>query len=371
MKKIFILFIILPFILCGCWDQALVEDTGFITIVGIESSSKDTLNLTYAMPVIDPTITVDRGEILDTESSLLREGRDNLNRISAKRMLAGKVQLVLYSKEIARNGLVSNINSIFEKDPSDAMLAWVIVVDGSPRDLIHKAEKFKDKPLPSAYMTDLLQRSVDSVVINETRIFNYDIRSMSQGIDNTAPFIKLTPNSVQVEGSALFSKDKMVGTINRKDSGLLLEMMNTLKSRTYTYIASDITSEDDERPKHGLAIAIRQKSKKINLYIKNGKPVVDINLNLTGTIDEYKWDDLNDDKKVKQLNEHIQAQIQEDCQKLLEYLQSIKSDPIGIGDMVRAKHNAYFKRVDWHEIYKAAAITAHVKFNIIQHGAIH
>jgi len=51
-------------------------------------------------------------------------------------------------------------------------------------------------------------------------------------------------------------------------------------------------------------------------------------------------------------------------------MQSKKSDPIGIGDMVRAKYNSYFKKVDWHTEYKGAKITVHVKFNLVEYGDI-
>ena len=369
-KKLFILLIIVPFILCGCWDQVLVEQVGFLTIVGIESAPAGGMKLTYAMPVIDPTVTKARGEILDTEANLIREARDKLNRSSAKQMLAGKIQLVLYSKEIAEKGVIADTNSIFERDPSDPILAWVVIVDGSSRELIHGVENLKDKPRPSTYMNQLLERAVHTAAIPETRVFSYDLISMTPGIDNIAPLIKFTDNSIEVKGSALFSKGKMVGTINQRQNALLTAMMKTLKSKDPSYSASDITNKNNDKPKHGLEILISQKGKKISISIKDNKPVVDINLDLNGTISEYEFDNLNDESKVKQLNEHVQEQIQGDCQRLIEYMQSIESDPIGIGDMVRAKHNSYFKRVDWHTAYKNATITAHVKFNIIQYGVI-
>jgi spore germination protein len=369
LKKIFLFLIIIPFMLCGCWDQVPVEQTGFMTIVGIESSPAGDMKITYAMPVIDPTAKA-REELLDTEASLTRVAREKLNRTSGKPMLAGKIQLVLYSKEIAEKGVITETNEIFERDPSDPILAWVVIVDGSTRELMHQVEKLKDKPRSSTYMDQLLERAVISAAVTETRVFNYDIISMAPGIDNIAPLMKLTSNSIEIKGSALFSKGKMVGTINVNQNGLLTAMMKTLKNRKFTYEASDINNEDNEKSKHGLAIHIGEKRKKINISIKDNKLVVDINLDLNGTIDEYKWDNLNDENKVKQLSEHVQEQIQKDCQNLIQYMQNIESDPIGIGDMVRAKHSSYFKRVDWHEAYKGSTITVHVKFNIIQYGAI-
>jgi spore germination protein len=370
--KIFALLIAIPFIFCGCWDEVLVEKTGFVTIAGVESAPQGNVKFTYAMPVVDPDITSARGEIMDTEANLNRVARDNLNRRSGKNILGGKIQLLLYSKEFAEEGRISNNTVVNERDPSNAILAWVVIVDGSPRSLIHQSEdNLKDKPRPSTYMDALLERSVSTANINETRVFNYDLISMAQGIDNTVPLIKITDKSVEVKGSALFSNEKMVGTINAQDGGLLTAMMKTLKNKKYTYNASIPSSaKETYSEKQSSAIQLSQNSKKINISIKNNKPVVDIYLDLSGYADEYKWDHLNNEQEVKKLNNHVQEQIQGDCQKLIGYMQSIESDPIGIGDIVRAKHNSYFKKVAWHTAYKQAKITVHVKFKLVEYGDI-
>lgn len=368
-KKVILLFLIVPFLLCGCWDEKIIDKTGFITILGVEPSSTGDLNLTYGMPNIDPD-TKSYAEILDTSAFLLRTARNKLRLQSSKNIEAGKIQYIVYSKGISEKFPIENINEIFERDPSSPLLAWITVVDGSPRNLFHTAVEYKDKPRPSLYITDLLERAAASAYTPETRMFDFDIKSFSPGIDNITPFIRFDSKAVEVQGSALFSSGKMVGTINPRETGLLIAMMKTLKNKSYTYSASDITNKDNENPKQGLAILLGQKSKKIAISIKDNKPVVDIYLDLNGFIDEYKWGNLNDEKEVKKLNNHIQVEIQRDCQNILLTLQEMESDPIGIGDMVRAKYNNYFKRVNWHEVYKTAAITAHVKFSIIEYGAI-
>jgi len=342
--------------------------------LGIESSKNGELNLTYGMPVTvtvtvtDPT-TKFYSEILDTTSSLLRIGRDKLRLQSSKTLEAGKIQYMVFSKEIAEKVPIGSINEVFERDPSNPVLAWVAVVDCSPRELIHTSVKYIDKPRPSIYITHLMERAAECGYTPETRVYNFNIINFAPGIDNITPLIAFDSKAVEVKGSALFSSGKMVGTINPRQTGLLISMMKTLKNKRYTYIASDLT-EDTTTPKKGLAILLRQNSKKIYISIQDNNPKVDIYLNLYGYIDEYKWDNLRDKNRVKQLSSLVQQQIQEDCQKLIEYMQSIESDPIGIGDMVRAKYNSYFKGVVWHNEYKKAIITTHVKFNIIQYGDI-
>ncbi|MBU3185905.1 Ger(x)C family spore germination protein [Clostridium estertheticum] len=371
-KKMFVLIIVMPFILCGCWDQVLVEKTGFMTAVGVEPAPGGNLKLTYAMPVIDASVTAATSELFDSEANLTRIARDNVNRRAGKQMMAGKIQLVLFSKEFASQGRIYDINSIFERDPSDAILAWVVVVDGSPRSLMHQSvDNFTDKPRRSLYINELLERAVSTASTSETRIYNYDLINVAPGIDNITPLIKINEKSIEVKGSALFSKGKMVGTINAEENGLLMSMMKTLKHKKFTYNASlPPEAEANYSEKQSAAVQLFQNSKKIKISIKNNKPVVDIYLDFSGNADEYKWDNLNDEKQVKKFDNFVQEQIQEDCQKLIEYMQKIGSDPIGIGDMVRAKYNDYFKTVDWHTAYKSAQITTHVKFHLIEYGDI-
>ncbi|MCB2295970.1 Ger(x)C family spore germination protein [Clostridium algoriphilum] len=371
-KKTFLLLIIIPFILCGCWDEVIVEKISFLTILGIERAPQGNLKVTYGMPLIDPDVKGSRVEILDTQTNLLRMSTEFFNKRASKELLAGKIQLFFYSKEIAGEGRIAGINSVLERDKTNAMLTWIVVVDGSPRSLIHQSEEnFKDKPITSTYVNSLLERAVRTGNINETRVFKYNLISMAPGIDNTTPMIKIIDNSIEVTGSALFSEEKMVGSINAQDSGLLMAMMKTLKHKKYIYNARIAASANETySEKLSSAIHLSQNSKKINISIKNNKPVVDIYLDLSGYADDYKWDHLSNQNEVKKVSDYVQEQLRQDCQKLVGYMQRIESDPIGIGDMVRAKHNSYFKKVDWHTAYKNASITAHVKFNLIEYGDI-
>lgn len=367
-KKIIILLFILPFIFTGCWDQKPIERIGISTLEGIESSPEGELKVTYTMPLIDPDKKT-REETIDATAQILRYARNKSRRQSSKDIEIGKGQVILYSKEIAQKGLIQDINEIFERDISLPSLAWIVIVDGSPRDLIHKSEKFKDKPILTTYINGLLERGVTGASTVETRLFRYDIDYYSPGIDNIAPLVMLNDNAVELKGSALFSKGKMVGTINPQQNGLLMSMMKTLKNKQFTYITS-CPRDNTDSPKYGISILLRQNSKKIKVCIKNNKPIVDIYLDLNGYIDEYKWNELKNEKKVKILNDYIQKNIQDDCERLLEYLQAINSDPIGIGEMVRAKHNSYWKSINWKVAYKNAKFNVHVKFNIVQYGAL-
>ena len=41
---------------------------------------------------------------------------------------------------------------------------------------------------------------------------------------------------------------------------------------------------------------------------------------------------------------------------MIKYLQSVNSDPVGVGNMIRAKYNSYWNKTKWEDVYKKAKI---------------
>ena len=145
MKKIIgiLLSVMISTILSGCWDQRIYEEIGFILQLGVESSEDSGhMLVTYTAPIIDVK-GEEMVEILPTKAGILRQGRENVRRISPRNLEAGKVQQVLFSEEIARKG-IHNTFEVLQRDPSNPALAWVVVVEGSPSELIEKASKFEE-----------------------------------------------------------------------------------------------------------------------------------------------------------------------------------------------------------------------------------
>jgi spore germination protein len=54
----------------------------------------------------------------------------------------------------------------------------------------------------------------------------------------------------------------------------------------------------------------------------------------------------------------------------LEYLQEIGSDPVGFGELIRARHNEYFKSNLWKSVYPEVKFNVNVKVNFVLHGAL-
>ncbi|MEY8001291.1 Ger(x)C family spore germination protein [Clostridium sp. Mt-5] len=366
---IIVTFIITAMIFSGCWDQHPFERIGFITLLGIEESKDISgMKITTISPVTDPE-TKSRSEILTTTSSLIRSSREELRRKSSKSMEAGKTQVVLYSKEIAEKEKIYKINEILERDPTDSIIAWLIVVDGSTEGFLREIEKLSDKQRPSIYLTQLLERNTQSGYTPETRVNKFDTISFREGVDNIAPLVKMEKDGVVIEGTALFSKDKMVGSLTPKNTSLLMTMMGSLKHTEYQF-NSLYLSENDLRSKHGISIGFNKCKRKIKVKIIDNRPVVDISLKLSASIDEYETDNLDESGNLENLNLKMQEELNKDCRNVINYLQEINSDPIGIGNIVRAKYNSYWKKNDWSRVYRDSVINVDVQLETTQYGVL-
>ena len=367
LRKMLLLILIgiLALIQTGCWDQKIYEDIGFILQIGLEKNQDNELLYTVSIPVISPD-QKGKAEVISTTANLLRESRENIRRVEGRNVEGGKIQHFYASKDLARQG-ISKYFDIFIRNPENPLLANVVVVDGSPQEMMKNSSEFKDKPLPAVYVNDLLVEARRNSYVPETRIYDFMILEHSNTIDPTTPLLKYTSEAIIIAGTALFNGDKMVGEINAGETGMLHGLMGKKSSIQYYHY------EQGNSPKHtkGAAILIKGTKRRVEISAGEKAPDIDIKLDMRASIAEYTGTkDLDKRDDLVKLEEEVAQSIKAECSKLLEYMQSINSDPIGFEEMIRSKHNEYWKGIEWANVYKDINFNVEVKVKFEFYGAI-
>jgi len=355
-------------LISGCWDQNIFEDIGLALVLGLEQTENGDLLYSMTMPVfaedIEETI-----EILSTTSNLLRQSRDQIRNTSGKKVEGGKIQHIIFSKELAEKG-IDNILDVFLRSSENPLLANIIVVEGSPFELLNFGRKYKDKPRLGVYLANNLRDARARTATPESRIYNFTIKQYSETIDPIASYISFDETSIQIEGSALFNGNKMTGNISFVETGLLHALMGEKIQFGYYIKAQNIQGEAGS-DKRGVAVFFHQVKRKVKTKIDGTTPQINISLDFTGNVDEIDLDyRLDEPEEKKKLEDKITMLVQQDCMKLLEYLQEIGSDPIGFGEIIRAKHNEYYKSVPWKSVYPDVKFNIDVKINFEFYGAV-
>lgn len=373
-KLIIIIMMLIPLLLqTGCWDQKIYEKIGFMLQLGLELDDNGEVRYSTTVPLISPNVKENNGsqktEIFTTKINLVREGRDNVRLVSGKTIEGGKIQQVFFSEAIAKKG-INPFFEVFLRSAENPLLANVVLVEGSPYEMMKFSEEFTDKPKPTFYVNGLLQSARRNSYVPETRISNFTILTHSGTIDPTTPLLRYDRKEIQVAGSALFSGDKLVGKINTKDTGLLNGLIKKKADINYVYQGAYSQKNQDDL-KSGVAILMRVKNKKIKVDISGKRPVIDINLDFKGNISEYSGElDLSNPKDKKKLEEVIAKSIKEDYMKLFQHLIEVESDPVGFGEIVRSKHNNHWKSVKWKDEYKYASFNVDTNISFDFYGAV-
>lgn len=368
--KLLLIFFIPIIVLSGCWDQRIYEEIGFILQVGIENSSDGGLLLSYTTPVADPKKT-EQVEFISGNAGTLREFRTKSRNVSSKALEGGKVQQIVISEALAEKGII-NLLEIFERDSSNPAIAYVVISEDSPKFLFDFTQKLEDKPRPSFYLDQLIETNSKMGNCPDTSIFKFSTYSFAEGIDAITPLVKIEneeTKGIHIMGCALFNYDKMVGKLNQKQTSLLLAMKGKLGYTTYTFTSLDCP-ENDKSGKIGANMFLYKPKRKIKVHIEDNIPIVDISLKFNGIYEEHQWDHV--DKKTVQIKyeELMSKEIKNECLKLLKYTQEVGSDPIGIGDIIRAKYNKYWLNNSWKDFYSKAVFNVDADVNIVRYGVI-
>lgn len=365
-KFVFILLlIIMTGLLTACWDQRIYEKIGFALVHGMEKGEGDNIKFTDTIPIITGK-EKESSQYFVSEGKLIREGTNKTMLKAPFQMEGGKVQQILISKELAFRG-IHELIEIVQRDAINNPLANVSIVDGSPNELITLAVEQSDKPIPAKYLNALMRGNVKSGSIPDIRVSSYDIDYFTEGKDPMVPLIKYTPKEIEIEGTALLHNDKMVGQIKPNETQLLLSMMK--KAKDISQVFTSIPKEEGT-VKQGMALAMRLKKRDLKVQIKDNRPIVDIKLEFSANIDEYMWDNLDKDNKLKYIESKASNELENNCKKVLKYTQEVGSDPIGIGHIIKAKYNGYWENVDWNSEYKKVDFHVSGKVRIKGYGTL-
>jgi spore germination protein len=367
---ILILCIVLMVSSAGCWDQKIYENSGFVLQVGFDSNGPDKILMSFLTPVVDP-IAKEPSELIYAKENLVRKFREDARKTSDKLIEGAKIQQVLISDSLAKEG-INNLLEVIEREPTDPPITYIVVVEGNVLEMEKAAKQFADKPpRPAFYINDLIKNNIKFSYIPESRVFQFSTKYFSPGIDPIVPMMKLQADKgrgIEVTGTALFSGDKMVGKIDTIQTPMLLAMMGNMKSTTF--ISKKIAETNSENKKSGCAVTFNKAKRKLSVKIINNTPVVDISLAFSGSIGEFQWNHNYDEELQSSLEKKLSSEIKQICEDILKYTQEVGSDPIGIGDIVRANYDSYWQKVKWEDTYKDVIFNVKVNVNILNHGAI-
>ncbi|WP_407270492.1 Ger(x)C family spore germination protein [Radiobacillus sp. PE A8.2] len=347
----------------ACVQKEILDDVRLSTAVGYEflNGDESLLQSTSVVPTYKPDKSVSSDIFVET-GPLSKYMRSKLNMQSSKPFVSGKIEITLYSKEIAQQGLINYLDTLY-RDPSVGSRVFITVVDGDVKSLLEQQLGQEDN---GTYLANMLQQNIEIGSLPRTNLHEFMSSYYEEGKDPFLPLLTKEKNKVTLNGNALFKKDKMVGKIELENMFTFKALMDA-KSLLDSVLVK-VINEDDEEEKYAGIFKVNSKRKYHILNPKSDTPTVNIIVNMNATVREYSEGKVNS-KIIKQIEESAKKQMEKQGDEMIANFQNLGIDPLGIGQEIKTR-NRKWNEEKWDAIYPNLEINLKFNIKITENGVV-
>lgn len=385
-----LIFISTILLLTGCWNYRELNDLGIVSAISIKQSkeNEDKIELTIQFMNIQKAsgesgATINNVSMPITTTTVkgktIHEALREATKYSPKKPYIGHMDLVVIEEETARKGIIDIIDFFLRDSESRKQFKVFISKNGDETDVLSVVSLLEG--FPSKSMISTLESGASFT--GHTVSVNYDeLISLifSDGIEGIAPYIFVKGDAkkgstvdnteetrpianIEIEGTAIFKGNKMVGYLEEMESLGLNIIRNRLTSSTIPFICEDnkyITGEAITS-KSGFDIDFSKEIPKVTLNVEMDTFLSEVNCkkNLTKT------------KVIKELEKNGGKEIKKIIEGTLNMVQKkYNTDVIGLGNYIKKEHYKEWKKLKdkWYDIFPNIEIEVKTKFTIVKKG---
>ncbi|OPH59013.1 hypothetical protein BC351_22030 [Paenibacillus ferrarius] len=344
--------------LTGCWDQTLLKDVRLILDTGLDEGPNTNMRTTF--------VVVDKKSLprlMHADGYTARETRGNLAKQLTRVPDTSKNRLVAIGEKMAKNKLVT-ILDVFHRDPKSALSAKIAIIEGEAKDFLTRVHKHKPNLIVN------LDRQVISAE-KATIVPVVNLQSVLKlihdpGQDIVIPYMGPGYSGGVVKGVALFSNQSLAGFLSDSESPIYLLLAGQM-GKTATF---SLKTKKNKALGSLITLQVYKSKSHMKLTVLNHQVHVDIQVNMQAQVEEFPQNHLSDEKNVRNLNELISAEMTEEAVKVVQKLQLMNCDALGIGRQLIAFHHDYWKTLDWDSVYPTIQIDPHVHVKLTRPGII-
>lgn len=364
-KKIYILllFIFISTNLSSCWNYREINDMSIVSGVAIDKGGADGK---YEVTV--ELIDIQQGKEINMHSKYITLSGNTMFEISrnmialiGKKLYWSHSKSIIISEDIARDG-ISGILDWYSRDAETRTDARVLVSKENTA-----KEILKSKPVTENYTSFELSKLLknEDTLSNVPVVDLWDILDTlaQDGLSTWLPTVKINKNNddniLQVDGSAIFSKDKLIGCIDENSTKNILFAKDKVKGGLL------ILDKESESP---VTFEIFKNKTTIKPSVEKGNLQFNIYTDTTVSLDEIQSDyEFYTEEGKSELENELSDMLQKSIYSSIKRIQSeYGADILGFGAKLYENNPTTWNDVkdDWDKTFKTLTISVNSKVNI-------
>lgn len=365
-------------LLTGCWSSRELSELAIVVGVALDAGESAetvvvTVQIAKAAEMKAGTGSSERSGgsskanaylNVQYEAESVSDAVREMSRMLSRKPYFPHNEVILIGRELAGQG-VSDELDMFMRDHESRMEMELLVVDGTAADALESTADMEPFPAHHIYESLNLQWANSKAMPMSVRKFSIDWLSPSGA--SMLPMMKLSygatgEKQVMLSGMAVFSGDRMVGTLTPEESRGVLWVLGEAEDGTLLVDAP------------GGRVSLSMKSPKAVLkpsIQEDGSFAMSVSIECQAFVSDSKT---RDDLTKLEVVEYVQASaatvIREEIEAALRHTKQMNTDVFGFGDTLNRAYFTTFRNVDWGEEFVKLPVKLDIKVAFISTGAI-
>ena len=323
-------------LLCGCWNYQDVEKMLLVSGVAIDKNEQGDLYI-ITVEVVDFEMAGSQAKqvskFVESEGETVFDAIRNSIDIIGKKLYWAHANIVIISQDIAKEGIIQIIDFLV-RDAEVKEEGYIMV---------SKEKTAKEVLKQEMLLPQTSSNSIDNMLNNQINvgtayaIKSYEIVSLLEydGISMVLPAIHLTKSSdkktAEMDGSAVFKSDKLVGFLNNEETKSFLFIMNNIKGGLITL------KEPSSSHRDTISLEIYKSKTKVKPKFSDKKLTMDINIKTEVAISEVGTSVDYINEKRDKLKKDAEKELKASVEKVIKKVQNeFDSDIFGFGMATKA-----------------------------------
>lgn len=366
--------ILMSLILTSCWSSHEINKLAIVMGIGIDKDrNPDAVDVSVQLAKIVRGGDSQKGGKIGSNDYLnvqkrgesISEAVKEVNRQVNRQLFFSHNQVIIFGKDTAEEGVEKYID-FFLRYRETRLLVWVLVAKGSAGDI------FKSEPemesTPGRNIGELVKNEENISQIPAISLKDFATRLMSKTTAPVAPVIEISKDgnrAVQLSETAVFKRDKMAGTLNKKETRGLLWGINKVRDGN---IVITIPNK-----KENVTIETTNSKCRISPKIKDDKISMEIKIKQEGNLQEQNSsEDLVNPKAFEKLQKLEEEAIRGEVEAALKKSRELNADIFGFGDIIYQHYPKKWEAIekDWNKKFKNIQIDISVDAKLRRSGRI-
>lgn len=367
-------------LLGGCWDRREVNDVAFVMGTGLDKEGDQyrvTMEIALPGQLGTSGSTGGGGGTRGTKSYYLesrtgpsfRGASTEEQRGISRTLNFSHRRVLLFGETLAREG-IGKVMDVLARLPQNRLSSLIVITKGPTLEVLQA-----DAPIEQ-FPAEMVRELNYSYMKNPRSIKLLMNSILLEGIDPAVPVMSLVKNgpsnikdkktNIQVDGLAVFHKDRLTGIMDNHLSRFLLLGMEQAKD-TEIFIPP---------PKGAGYISVRLIENNVHIkpYIQGDDIRMNIRLNCNGSVREDEATlDISNEQNLRWLEQQVAEEIEKELGEAVRMIQQkYHSDVLGMGRAIMKSRPDEWKRIKprWDQLYPKVEVTINPIVHIQNIGAV-